>query len=578
MAKKGDQIGPYILEQRLGAGAFKEVWLASKTNKFGTSYVALGVLRGDVDEAALIKEAEIWRSIPSHPNVNKLIDVEDFGGQVVILSDYVEGGTLAKYLDERAGAPVEEKNALSLIRSILLGLHHLHTNNPPIVHRDLKPGNVLMRGDSPVLTDFGLARWTDDSMTLNVAGTPAYMAPEMFDRQYSAQSDIWAVGVMLHRIVSGEIPFGNASMSFVALADRIRADSPKPLPSTVSAATQRIVTHALEKVPANRYASAQEMLNAVEGALHRAAPAGTITTLFTDIVGSTEMKRGMLAQAQAQRDSLYNSRIKQPHDRLVCALVDRYEGFVAKDTGDGFLITFTNVESAILCAVAINNAISEARIETPSGALQIRMGLNTGHVEYRNGDYIGAVVDKAARVQANAQPGQVAVSRETYELVSGKLNGIDFARSEAIQLKGVGLDTVYIASTRKEVVSRPVVEPVRPTVTMNPVKKARLFVAAILIVTLIIAFGVVQVCVWIENRKKEPIVKGESLAPNHTAAAPPNSVSGMAIPMDTRLKSSPPGNSTDSAAAKSDADDTHLKPTVQSPLTKDSPDSPGSGP
>lgn len=453
MAKEGEHIGPYLLERRLGRGAYKEVWLATKTNKFGTTRVALGILTGEVDEAALIKEARIWRSVDGHPNVNKLIDIEEFDGQIAILSDFVEGGTLANWLEAHRGEVIEEARILKIVHGILSGLHHLHSQNPPIIHRDLKPGNVLLRNEAPVLTDFGLSRWTEESLASQVAGTPAYMAPEMFHQQYSTQSDIWAVGVIAHRLLSGELPFGEPGMNPLALARVIESEPPRPLPARVSASVVRIVMRALHKNAAARFTSAVEMLRAVESAINRAAPTGMVTVMFTDIVGSTALKNQIAGQTQEERDRFYRQTVKAHHDRLVAEMTDRFDGFMAKDTGDGFVITFGNAERAVLCGLELQKALSERPVITPTGHLQVRIGLNTGHLDYLDGDYIGAAIDKAARIQSSAQPGVVMLSRETYELVAANLKDVDFRRSVGTELKGLGRDDLYVSVFRNDAVT-----------------------------------------------------------------------------------------------------------------------------
>src|ERR1051326_3675896 len=105
MAKQGDTIGPYRLIRRLGQGTFKDVWLAVRVSRFESNEVALGLPYGEIDEAALTKEAVLWRSVSNHPNVNRLLEVDEYDGQIVIVSDYIDGGTLAKWLETNGAGP-----------------------------------------------------------------------------------------------------------------------------------------------------------------------------------------------------------------------------------------------------------------------------------------------------------------------------------------------------------------------------------------------------------------------------------------------------------------------------------------
>jgi len=129
-----------------------------------------------------------------------------------------------------------------------------------------------------------------------------------------------------------------------------------------------------------------------------------VTVLFTDIVGSTERAR----EAGDRRWAA----LLDAHDRLARELVDRFGGRLIKSTGDGILAAFDRPGRAIRCATSLCDRVREIGVE-------IRAGLHTGEVQFRGDDVGGIAVHIAARVMANAGPGEVLVSRTVHDLVTG---------------------------------------------------------------------------------------------------------------------------------------------------------------
>jgi len=154
------------------------------------------------------------------------------------------------------------------------------------------------------------------------------------------------------------------------------------------------------------------------------------TVLFTDIVGSTE-------RASALGDAAWR-KVLDAHDATVRTYLERYRGREVKTTGDGFLATFDGPARAITCATELTRALKAADVD-------IRVGLHTGEVEIRGDDVGGIAVHIAARVQAEAQPGEVLVSRTVTELVAG--SGIRFDDRGTHALKGVPGDWQLFAAS-----------------------------------------------------------------------------------------------------------------------------------
>ena len=150
----------------------------------------------------------------SHPYC---VSVMDFGvdGAPYIVMDYVEGKTLKDVLESETVAPAR---AIKIVRQVLAGIAHAHSHG--IIHRDLKPGNVLLQnmvgvGESVRIFDFGLAKLTDAASGANMsislmAGTPNYMSPEQSrGKKVDERTDLYAIGVMLFELLSGEKPFSH---------------------------------------------------------------------------------------------------------------------------------------------------------------------------------------------------------------------------------------------------------------------------------------------------------------------------------------------------------------------------------
>jgi eukaryotic-like serine/threonine-protein kinase len=260
------QFGPYVLVRKIGHGAFGVVWLAEKRTAIATTRFALKLARDEeIDLAAFKQEAAIWVEASGHANVVPLIEADIYDGQVVLVSEYVPGGSLEEWL-ARHGGRAPSESACEMAEAVLAGLAHLHERR--IIHRDLKPDNILLRGETPCLADFGIARLLrSGSYSTKVSGTLAYMAPEAFDGKRNERTDIWSVGVILYRMLAGRLPHTQQDMT--ALIGAILRLDPPPLPPDVPEAVRRVVARALERDPSRRYASAAEMRRELRQAVRK---------------------------------------------------------------------------------------------------------------------------------------------------------------------------------------------------------------------------------------------------------------------------------------------------------------------
>jgi uncharacterized repeat protein (TIGR03803 family) len=213
-----------------------------------------------------------------HPNIVPIYEVGEFAGQPFFAMKLINGGTLATLLQKGAIPP---RAAAALMAKVARAVAHAHSRG--ILHRDLKPGNILLdAAGEPHLTDFGLAKFAGQDSALTVSnaqlGTPHFMSPEQAAgriRDISPQSDVWALGVILHQMLSGSLPFtgeGNAEV----LRKVMETEAPTlDLPRGASSAggllsgafvgdLATIVARCLEKEQSRRLAGAEVLADELE--------------------------------------------------------------------------------------------------------------------------------------------------------------------------------------------------------------------------------------------------------------------------------------------------------------------------
>jgi serine/threonine protein kinase len=255
--QKGDQIGTYTLIEKLGKGSFGEVWLAEEKTVISSHRAALKLPNEeDVDLDGIRQEAHVWESVKGHPNILPIIKADIYEGQIYIASEYAPDGSLSEWLKKHGGKAPLTEIAVQMTLGILAGLEHLHSKG--VIHRDLKPANILLQAETPRIADFGIARLTQATnagSTLS-AGTPSYMAPECFYGIRSEQTDIWSVGIIFHKLLSGKLPFAQPDQ--VSLMNSILNGEPE-IDSEISAPLRKIIRKALQKDPAERYQKASQI-------------------------------------------------------------------------------------------------------------------------------------------------------------------------------------------------------------------------------------------------------------------------------------------------------------------------------
>jgi len=198
----------------------------------------------------------------NHPNVVKMFDSGDMD-QISIVMQWVDGKFLREILTREGMLPVERATRIAL--GVCDALNYIHGMG--VVHRDLKPENIMVgEGDCIKLIDFGIAasegmRRLTFSKLSNAMGTPDYISPEQIKRKRcDGRSDVYALGVILHEMLTGCMPFDGPN-PFAVMNDRLVNDPPsaRELNPDISAQLQEILFRAMERRPEDRFGSAREL-------------------------------------------------------------------------------------------------------------------------------------------------------------------------------------------------------------------------------------------------------------------------------------------------------------------------------
>jgi predicted Ser/Thr protein kinase len=267
----GKQLGIYRVAAPLGEGGMAAVYKAYQPGM--DRYVALKILprhfASDPQFVARFKqEAQVLAKL-QHPHILPVFDFGEAEGYTYIVMPFIESGTL---IDLLKGQPLPLQKIRRVTSQLGDALDYAHSRG--LVHRDVKPSNVLLdeRGNC-LLTDFGLAKIVEGSMNLTtsgaVLGTPAYMSPEQgLGQTPDGRSDIYSLGVILYEMATGRAPF-KAETPMAVMIKHIH--DPLPMPSTVNPqlpdSIERVILKAMSKESADRYATAAELVRAIQGAI-----------------------------------------------------------------------------------------------------------------------------------------------------------------------------------------------------------------------------------------------------------------------------------------------------------------------
>ena len=259
----------YRIERELGQGGMATVYLAQDLKH--DRKVALKVLKPEL--AAVLGAERFVVEIKTtaalqHPHILPLFDSGEAGGFLYYVMPFIDGETLRGKLDRETQLGIEE--SVRIASDVASALHYAHEHG--VIHRDIKPENILLHDGRPMVADFGIAlavsaaaggRMTETGLSL---GTPHYMSPEQAtaEKEISARSDVYSLGSVLYEMLTGEPPhMGNSAQQIIMKIITEEAAPVTKLRKAVPLNVAATVAKSLEKLPADRFASARAFAEAL---------------------------------------------------------------------------------------------------------------------------------------------------------------------------------------------------------------------------------------------------------------------------------------------------------------------------
>lgn len=255
MTQIGEVIdGKYEILKEIGKGGMSVVYLAM--DKHLNKQWAVKEIRkkgnGKNDEVvinSLLAEANLMKKL-DHPSLPRIVDIIDNGVTIYVIMDYIEGESLDKILNEYGAQP--EELVINWAKQLCDALSYLHSQKPPIIYRDMKPANVMLKPEGNIkIIDFGIAReYKEQNLAdTTVLGTRGYAPPEQYSGQTDARSDIFALGMTMHHLLTGIDPRKGDSYA------PVRQWNPE-----LSEGIEIIINKCVEPVAENRYQNCEDLL------------------------------------------------------------------------------------------------------------------------------------------------------------------------------------------------------------------------------------------------------------------------------------------------------------------------------
>jgi len=294
--------GHYDVEGPLGEGGMALVFLATDVKH--DRQVAVKVLRPEL--AASLGAERFLREITvtaklQHPHILPLYDSGDADGLLYYVMPFVEGESLADLVEREKQLSIDE--AIRITKEVAGALGHAHSYG--LIHRDIKPENIMMSGGHAIVADFGIAKAVSaaggESMTQTgmAIGTPAYMSPEQAagDPNLDGRTDIYALGCMLYEMLIGQVPFtGPTAVAIIARHTMDQVPPPSIMRQSIMPELEDVIFCAMAKSPADRFRTAQEMIDALTSVEAGGRPKVRSTR--------TDLRQAMIVQPPAWKRAL----------------------------------------------------------------------------------------------------------------------------------------------------------------------------------------------------------------------------------------------------------------------------------
>src|SRR5213596_460224 len=406
------ELGDYELLEEVGRGGQGVVYRAhqkSLNRTVALKVIGLGCWATEAHLKRFRREAEAAASL-DHPRIVPIYEVGERDGQCYFSMQFVEGGQLDEVVSRR---PMSIRQAAELIAKVARTVHYAHEHG--ILHRDIKPGNILLdaKGE-PLLTDFGLARLVEAESTitgtLEVLGTPSYMAPEQAageTRKLTSATDVYGLGAVLYQLLTGQPPFaGGTTYETIRLLRDTEPRPPRLLNPKIDRDLNTICLKCLEKDPKRRYSSALALAEDLEHWLKHEPIRAKRSGFFTHARKWVRRKPAIaavialsLALAAAVGSHIWKSElIRRPTTKGIAVLPfqnlsnDRDDAFFADGVQDDILIK--------LAKIADLKVISRTSVMQYRGKQDVRQigdALRVSHV------LEGTVRRSGGKVHVNAQ-------------------------------------------------------------------------------------------------------------------------------------------------------------------------------
>ena len=280
----------YRLQHRLLQSGMSEIYLAYD-ERFQRVVAIKVVSKHQVEHIARFQQEIQAISKLTHPHILPILDYGEYSDWHYLVMPYIKQGTLR---DRLVKGPLTQREVGIILEQIASALQFVHDQG--IIHRDIKPSNILLDdGPHAYLADFGLVKVagepSDITQTGCLMGTPEYMAPELAYEPPGPHSDIYALGILLYRVLTGQLPF-KAENPLAVYWKHIRVQPMRPslVNPAISYSVEQVILKALEKDPGRRFKSAQELAQAYNRALKTPKVIGFVSAMVQNVLRKRRSK------------------------------------------------------------------------------------------------------------------------------------------------------------------------------------------------------------------------------------------------------------------------------------------------
>ena len=443
----------YEVRQKIGVGGMADVY-QGKDTLLGRP-VAIKILHqnfgSDQDFVARFKREAQAAGKLNHPNVVSMYDVGYDQGYHYIIMEYVAGCTLKEYIQHHARVSVQE--AVKITIAIAEGLEHAHAMG--IVHCDVKPHNILITDTGRIkVTDFGIARAINSAATMmytnSVMGSAHYISPEQASgKSINVSTDIYALGVVLYELLTGEVPFRGETPVSVALQHvKDRVVAPRIKNNLIPPQLEQVVLVALEKEPGKRFGSISEMIQALRMSLG-----------YRGGTSARPMQHDFATQVLPPMDTEVLEEEEESQDGIFAKLGSLPRKYIFGGALFAFILAF------LWAFLSFGNFWSNSTVDVPNVvgkqlSVATRL-LEERHLRVSSSEVTNSDVPAGQVISQSPEPGESVKEQRLVHLVVSKgagditipdLQGMSFDQARE-KLKSLGLSigkVTYVSDTSKD--------------------------------------------------------------------------------------------------------------------------------